>query len=221
MPDWKLVRAAVVGGLYPNLVHAEAPVTTQGSVSASFGERNKRMRYSISQKHPGGTDEGSYLKSCNMHPNSLCFGQDKFQCPYLVYYTLQQTTKLYVYDSTEADPWALLLFGAQPVWNESGQTLDVGGWLRFHCESGELVLPLINAARKAIQSTLSQTRSDGPPFDATSSPALVACTELLRTGGIGYGMRDAPEWPILAELIAESEESKRLAEEQAAEAADG
>lgn len=208
-PDWSVVRAAVVGGLYPNLVHAEPSSSPQGHKANTIGERNKRMRYAIQQKQLSekDTNSSSYLKSVNMHPNSLCFGQDQFHCPLLAFYTLQQTTKLYVYDATEASPWALLLFGSQPVWNEAAQVLEVGGWMRFHCEAGELVLPVINAARAAIQAVLARKTRDATPFEASSSPALVACMELVRTGGLGYWLCEQPEWPFLEELRAEGEEA--------------
>merc|ERR1711933_281695 len=87
------------------------------SAHSTIGERNKWMRYSILQRQLSNGDATSYPKSCNMHPNSVCFGQDHFHCPWLAFYTIQQTTKLYVYDASEASPWALLLFGSQPVWN--------------------------------------------------------------------------------------------------------
>jgi len=147
-----------------------------------------------------GTSAATYPKACHMHPNSLCFGQDGFHCPWLAFYTVQQTTKLYVYDATEVSPWALLLFGCPPEWNEGSKKLEVGGLTRFQCARGDLALPLINAARAALQAALERKSRDGA-FDATVSPELMACVELLRTAGLGFEPAgDEPRWPLLDEL---------------------
>jgi len=207
VPDWTIVRAAVGGGLFPNVVRAERSVPkVQASAKVpDLGEKNKWMRYSILQRHvSGGLGEPatSFPKSCNMHPNSLCFGIDRFDCPLLAFYTIQQTTKLYVYDATEVSPWALLLFGSQPQFNDTSRTLEVGGWARFHCPDKDLVLPLVNSARAAVQNILARKISDYA-YDVTSSPELGACIELIRTSGLGYcPLCDEPSWPFLEEFRA-------------------
>jgi len=224
VPDWEVVRAVVAGGLFPNLVHAERTTPRDQQTASGPGDRNKWMRYSILQRQLGGDGDVSatavaYPKACNMHPNSLCFGEDRFDCPWLAYYTIQQTTKLYVYDATEASPWALLLFGSQPVWNAKSRTLEVGCWARFRCAAEGLTLPLLNVARVAVDAILARKARDHT-YDVTQAPELAACVELLRTGGLGYEpLRDWPEWPFLEELRAESTARQVAAEEQQESAA--
>merc|ERR1740129_1347896 len=88
VPDWEVVRAVVAGGLFPNLVHAERTTPRDQQTASGPGDRNKWMRYSILQRQLGGDGDVSatavaYPKACNMHPNSLCFGEDRFDCPWL------------------------------------------------------------------------------------------------------------------------------------------
>eukprot|EP00971_Amphidinium_carterae_P244907 4862703-Amphidinium_carterae.2 len=181
-PDWALVRAAVVGGLYPNVIKVERTAPRHQSNSQS--DKAKWMRYSILQRHYN-RDYPSYPKSLNLHPNSLCFGQDQYHCPWLAFYTIQHTTKLYAYDVTEVHPFALLLFGGTPEFIEQTQELQVGSWLRLKCPSGATLLPLLLAARSAIQDVLERKLED-IRFDPTTSSRLNACIQLIKTHGLGF-----------------------------------
>jgi len=210
VPDWTVVRAAVTGGLFPNIVHVERSAQRGGATPSggqSLGEKNKWLRYSIQQRHVSNDSNLSFPKSVNMHPNSLCFGQDQFHCPWLAYFTLQQTTKLYVYDVSEVNPWGLLLFGAEPKFNERSGQFEVGGWARFRCQDGPQILPLIQAARRALRAVLAKKLRDST-YDCASSAELAACKQLLKTNGLGYEPRsDVVAWPLVEELRAEAVEN--------------
>merc|ERR1712007_196870 len=117
-----------------------------------------------------------YQKSLNLHPNSLCFGRDQFHCPWLAFYTIQHTTKLYAYDVSEVNPFALLLFGASPVYNAHTQQLEVGGWARFTAPDGARILPLITAARVALQRVLAR-KADDVKYNPTTSQELIVCIQ--------------------------------------------
>jgi len=183
LPDWSIVRAAVVGGLYPNIIHVERAVPRYQSSSPA--EKAKWMRYKVLQRHFSRDDSMSYPKALNLHPNSLCFGQDQYHCPWLAYYTIQHTTKLYAYDVSEVNPFALLLFGAEPVYDAHSRQFEVGGWVRFSCPDGEHILPLIKAARSAVQEVLKKKLED-MKCDLASSKELKACIQLLKSNGLGY-----------------------------------
>lgn len=218
-PDWTVVRAAISGGLFPNVVRVEKTAPKNPS-NADQGERNKWMRYSFLQRQLNGGDGAGYPKSCNMHPNSICFGSDHFDCPLMVFYTIQQTTKLYVYDASEATPWALLLFGTEPVWNESSRCVEVAGWARFHCTHKEPIWSLIGAARAAVRAVLSRKVVD-VGYDPATSPELAACVELIRTWGLGFHpLGEEPTWPFLQEFREEGErQAADLADKKALEEA--
>jgi len=211
VPDWAVVRAAISGGLFPNVVRVEK-TTPKNPSSADIGERNKWMRYSFLQRQLNGGENTGYPKSCNMHPNSICFGQDHFDCPLLVFYTIQQTTKLYVYDVSEVSPWALLLFGTKPIWNDNTRTVEIGGWARFHCTHKEPVWTLINTARAAVENILARKVTD-IPYDPASSPELAGCIELIQTWGLGFHvLRDEPSWPYLEDFREMAKESDLVEE---------
>lgn len=212
VPDWTIVRAAVTGGLFPNIVHVDrsaprgAAASNTNLAGKSLGEKNKWLRYSIQQRHVSNDSNLSFPKSVNMHPNSLCFGQDKFHCPWFAYFTLQQTTKLYVYDVSEVNPWALLLFGAEPKFNERSGQLEVGGWAKFRTPDGSQILPLIQSARRALQAVLAKKLRDSA-YDCGTSAEIAVCKQLLKTNGLGYeSCIGGTEWPLVEELRAEATE---------------
>jgi len=183
VPDWSLVRAAVIGGLYPNIIHVERSVPRYQTNTP--GEKAKYMRYSVLQRHYSKQESMSYPKSLNLHPGSLMFGQDQYHCPWLAFYTIQHTTKLYVYDATEVNPLALLIFGGDPVFNELNGHLEVGSWARFACKQGKRLLPIIQAARASVQKVL-ERKLDDLKFDLANCKELKVCTQLLRCSGLGY-----------------------------------
>eukprot|EP00439_Symbiodinium_sp_Y106_P022801 s6484_g2.t2 len=184
VPDWNLVRAAVVGGLYPNIIHVSRnPPKFQ---SATMMDKAKYLTYQVLQRHVK-MEQQSYPKRLNVHPNSLMFGHDQFHCPWLAYYTIQQTSKLYAYDVSEVSPFALLLFGGDLETNHGG--IEVGKWATFKCRGGKQLLPLLQAARKAIQDVLERKLED-LKFDLSSSKELRACIELLKCNGLGFRRED-------------------------------
>ncbi|CAE7530850.1 unnamed protein product [Symbiodinium natans] len=184
VPNWNLVRAAVVGGLYPNIIHVSRQMPK--FQSSTMMDKAKYLTYQVLQRHVK-MEQQSYPKRLNLHPNSLMFGHDQFHCPWLAYYTIQQTSKLYAYDVSEVSPFALLLFGGEPVFNH-GQ-IEVGGWATFKCKGGKQLVPLLKAARSAIQEVLERKLED-LKFDLSSSKELRACIELLKCNGLGFRTKD-------------------------------
>jgi len=86
---------------------------------------------------------------------------------------------------SEVNPFALMLFGGEPVFNDHTKQLEVGNWAMFHCPSGQQILPLIKAARIAVQKVLA-TKLDDLKHDLSSSKELKACVQLLKSNGLGY-----------------------------------
>ncbi|CAE7200246.1 unnamed protein product, partial [Symbiodinium pilosum] len=154
--------------------------------SAAMMDKAKYLNYQVLQRHAK-LEQQSYPKKVNLHPNSLMFGNDQFHCPWLAYYTIQQTSKLYAYDVSEVSPFALLLFGGEPTVNHGG--IEVGSWANFKCRNGKQLLPLLQAARAAIQDVLEKKLED-LKFDLSSSKELRACIELLKCNGLGFRRED-------------------------------
>lgn len=194
MPDWNLVKAAVVGGLFPNIIHAQRQQKSGRYYSSNFGDKAKLPIYQMMQR-TSGTDTVGYPKSVNLHPNSLMFGHDQFHCPWLAFYTIQQTSKLYAYDVSEASPFALLLFCSEPgpVFQEFTHTMQVGGFASFRCRGGKQLVPLLQAARRAIQDVLERKLED-VKWDLTTSKELDVCVNLLRCNGLGFRPPDPKDF---------------------------
>ncbi|CAJ1447178.1 unnamed protein product [Effrenium voratum] len=196
MPDWNLVRAAVVGGLYPNILHAQRRHSSGRYQTGSFGDKAKFLTYQMLQRNTAGRE--AWPKTVNLHPNSLMFGHDQFHCPWLAFYTIQQTTKLYAYDVSEASPFSLLLFGGEPEYNECTHTLQVGGFASFRCRGGKQLVPLLQAARKGIQDVLEHKLED-VKWDVTTSKELQMCVQLLRCNGLGFRKPDPADFVRLSD----------------------
>mmetsp|Transcript_41267 Transcript_41267/g.93814 ORF Transcript_41267/g.93814 Transcript_41267/m.93814 type:complete len:87 (+) Transcript_41267:3-263(+) len=85
--------------------------------------------------------------------------------------------------------------------------------MKFYCARQDLLMPLIDAARAALQAALAK-KSRETAYNTMDSPELLACVELLRTAGLGFEPANAERrWPLLEELRAEGaqhcEEEKR------------
>ncbi|CAE8673864.1 unnamed protein product, partial [Polarella glacialis] len=209
VPDWSVIRGALTGGLFPNIAHVERLTVDRGQRHQRLGEgraaRAKKLRYTVLQRSVNDSRDESYSKAVTLHPNSLIFGQDDFHCPWLAYFAIQQTTRLYVYDVSEVSPFAILLFGPEADASQPG-SLKVGGWARFRFgdagdpASAASLLSLLAAVRGSVQEALEQrlvapgeedlSARGGTSQCSSPSEGLAAAVELLRTNGLGFSCRE-------------------------------
>lgn len=180
--DWVMVRAAVVGGLYPNIVGVERTVPHKATNDPV--ESVRWLQYTILMRHHSQKDGLAYPKQLKIHPGSLLHDEVCFHCPWLVFFTLQETTKLYAYDVSEASPFALLLFGAAPKFNKRTGHVEVG-WAKFSCPSAENMWPVLDQCRQSWQHVLARKLAN-PSYDHFEAPELAMCAQLLRTNGLGF-----------------------------------
>lgn len=128
---WRLVRACVCLGLYPNLVKVKRPPPkyTQvlgGAFAKDHQARELRFYVRVNSATPPVEKEddeeeeeepvqtqrpGQWVpeERVVMHPASLNFSQGVFGVPWLVYHEVVRTSRAFLRDSTEACPYALLL----------------------------------------------------------------------------------------------------------------
>jgi len=185
-PDWALVRSAVVGGLYPSILHVERVLTHGTPKQMDARERADQMRFTILQRHLAQKGDLHYPINIHLHPSSMLWGNDEFECPWLGCFMIKHTGRLYAYDVSEAPPYALLLFGDSIEWNEAEEHVRVGGGLvQIRCSGGAVLLPVISAARAALHQLL-QRKLDEPSADYTQSRELCAIAKLLSTNGLGF-----------------------------------
>lgn len=186
---WYMVRSAMSGGLYPNILHVTwnlAREVTKGGIVQNV----RTAKYSILQRefrHDGNAGSaGTHEEPVILYQNSVLFGEDGYHCPWLASFQLQRTRdSLQAFDASEAVPYALLIFGAQPCLNAATGQVEVGNWARFPCDDGNRVLTVIHAARAAVQKVLTRKLED-PHFDHTTSGELTVCLQLLRSNGLGF-----------------------------------
>jgi len=182
---WPLVVAAVIAGMYPNIVNVER--AGERCLSDDPGLRALSLRYQVLQRHHSKQDAMSYPKPMHMHVNSICCGADTYHCPYMAFFTSQQTTKLYAYDACEATPWSILLMaGEEPVWDETDSTthISVGAWSKFKCSSPS-IMKVILALRGAWAKILARKLSD-LKWDHTESRELMVIKRLLSNQGLAF-----------------------------------
>jgi len=182
---WPLVVAALVGGMYPNILYVER--AGERCTSQDPTERSLSMRYQALQRHHSKQDAMSYPKPVHMHPNSICFGADSYHCPYMAFFTSQQTTKLYAYDASEVTPWSVLLMsGDHPNFEETESTsyVSVGGWTKFQCKSSS-VMRVIGALRNAWNKVLNR-KLNNTKWNHTESRELMLIKKVLMDQGLGF-----------------------------------
>ena len=117
------VVAAVLGaGLYPRVVKVKHPdkqytETVSGVLAKEVYEAKAIRMFSRS--------EGRVF----VHPASLLFHNDRWQHPFVAYFTKMKTSKIYLRDANMISPYALLLFGGKlSVLHAKGQ-ITVDDWL--------------------------------------------------------------------------------------------
>ncbi|CAJ1448826.1 unnamed protein product [Effrenium voratum] len=207
MPDWNLVRAAVVGGLYPNILHAQRRHSSGRYQTGSFGDKAKFLTYQMLQRNTAGRE--AWPKTVNLHPNSLMFGHDQFHCPWLAFYTIQQTTKLYAYDVSEASPFSLLLFGGEPEYNECTHTLQTSVMGSMDAQRLKEILAALDGdtAVHLVLEALKQRPRLAPAVVGFACPALTyaparamaerrcwgVLTQVPGAEGEGFGVISSPE----------------------------
>lgn len=182
--DWELVRAAVCGGLYPNVIKAER-LPPPSALRHGPSEGRRFMHMWVRQWHHSMNEALSYVKPIDIHPASLCAREERFDCPYLVFFTCRHTKKLFALDVSEAAPLPLLLFGAEPVLDEETGHIEVGQWARLQCSSPQAVMAVVTAARAALRRALEEKLRD-PTVDHSASRELGLCIAMLRTNGLGF-----------------------------------
>lgn len=95
---------------------------------------------------------------------------------------MQQTAKLYVYDTTVATPFALLMFGGEVQVEHEDGLVTVDGWIRFRAVARIGVL--VKALRKHLDSLL-RTKIERPDLDLATKdhPVIEAIFRLLTSAG--------------------------------------
>merc|ERR1719329_401919 len=111
------------------------------------------MLYTVQHtRHSGSPDRPAFTcaRPVGIFANSLIFAQHP-RTPWLVAFDMHAREDLKfhgggtlcAYDVSEADPYALLLFGEEPSLDATSDEISVGGRVRLKCSGGSRLLPLL------------------------------------------------------------------------------
>ena len=109
-----------------------------------------------------------------VHPSSHNFAVGSYSCPWLVYHRLVRTSKAFVSDATECNPYALLLFGGAIEVRASQGVIVLDDWIRLSANA--LIGSLIGGLRQKVDELLERKVAD-PALDIAGSTEMKLITE--------------------------------------------
>jgi ATP-dependent RNA helicase DHX57 len=166
--NFRLVRAVIGAGLYPNVVRVQKPDAQYVETAGGSMAKNAAAREYKYFTRPDGR--------VFMHPSSLNFTENEWLSPWLVYHDKQATSKVFIRDSTMVTPYALALFGGDiNVLYHKGE-VHIDDWVRLAAPArlGVMVRGLRNLLRQAVAEKLSN-----PTADISAHPAVAVLLQIL------------------------------------------
>ena len=143
--------------------------------------RRRQLVLDITTKRPN-NDQRVFL-----HPSSVNFNTTDYDCPYLVYNTIQFSSaadKFLVYDCSVTTAYALCLFaGRKLIVDVDDNLITLDGWIKFRVASR--VGTLLKQLRHHLDRLLA-AKVDRPSLSvsSTTSPVLDAITRIISTNGV-------------------------------------
>jgi len=196
--DWRIVRAALVAGLYPFVARVERPAARYADGIAGAIQKDaeaRELRYFVLDESAGPPPDGARMPArarAFLHPSSLLFKETSYACPYVVFserlvqqqaHNEQFPTRLSLSGCSEASVYALLLFGGHLAVDHQTATIAVDGWIRFSGGS-TTVAAMLERLRREIDSLLLE-KVEEPGRQIGESPVARCVVSLLRTDGLG------------------------------------
>ncbi|KAF5366936.1 hypothetical protein D9757_010848 [Collybiopsis confluens] len=175
-----LLKAIILGGLWPNIVRIQLPrsaIKFDKVQGGTVQRENTAKEYRLTDLR----GERVFL-----HPSSVLFGHASWKSPYAVYFLRLLTTKLYIKDATEIPIWSILLFGGPISINHIAGGLTVGG---DNCEIKLKAWPrigiLANHIRRLLDAQLQRYIEEGSLLnELEDGPVINAMLALLAHDGM-------------------------------------
>ncbi len=137
-----VLRSVMTAGLYPNVIR--------------INKVEKRGMHQILKFT-------TQKETVNIHPSSINYKNQFGKKQWMVYHQKQQTSKIYIYDSTIITARSLLLFGGAMNFNFDTQTIQLGDWVTF--KSSPDIWKIMSMFREELDYVL-EKRLDNPFVDA-------------------------------------------------------
>lgn len=143
--NYSLIEAVICSGLYPNVIKVEQPEEkgrkTMHGIATIKAEVKDIKFFARTQTVASSPDESkssasgpSPTQHKNMrvflHPSSVVFSNNSYSSPWLVYLQIMQTSKVWVYDCSMVQPYALLLFGGDIGVEHTASLVTVDEWIK-------------------------------------------------------------------------------------------
>jgi len=170
--EYPIIKAALVAGMYPNILKVKHPETNyietlQGNVARDFEAKNIKL-YS--------KNDGRLF----IHPSSVNFSVNKFEDGFLLYFNKVQTTKAYVRDTTMVSAYPIFLFGGDISTDLEGNIASVDKC--FHVKAFPRISVLMNGLRKLLDRVLIE-KVKKVNLDISNNDAIKLIIEILNRDG--------------------------------------
>ncbi|KAJ7492368.1 P-loop containing nucleoside triphosphate hydrolase protein [Mycena latifolia] len=178
--NMNLVKAVVLGGLWPRVarVHLPKSAIKFDRVSAGTVQReNIAKEFKMYDLREG---------RVFLHPSSILFEVAAWKSPFLVYFHKHMTSKVFLRDATEVPLYALLLFGGPVSVNHVAGGLTIGsknGWIKLR--AWPRIGVLVNQLRRLLDAQLQRCVESGAMLNTGGdNPVVRAMLALLTYDGL-------------------------------------
>lgn len=191
--SWRIVRSMLCAALSPTqIVRVQKPTTKYTETVEGAVEKDgkaKELKFFIRSGGIDGDNSNSNKfgdrrgndERVFIHPSSNNFSVGSYSCPWLVYHRLVRTSKAFVSDATECNPYSLLLFGGSMEVQASKGLIVLDDWIQLSANAR--IGSLIGGLRQKVDELLERKVAD-PSIDTTGSAEMKLITELLRHDGV-------------------------------------
>ncbi|KAJ3335589.1 hypothetical protein HDU93_004948, partial [Gonapodya sp. JEL0774] len=172
--NWKVVKAVILAGLYPQILKIRHPETTYTqTLSGTVAQPPKPHQFRFFTR-----DHGRVF----LHPSSINFSQSRYEADsFACFNALVNTSKVFARDvSVVSSGWPILLFGGRIRVDHVGGLVTVGGWMVMR--SFARIGVLANGLRRALDQVLAM-KIENPKTDISESEVIRLIVDILSKDG--------------------------------------
>ncbi|KIM31725.1 hypothetical protein M408DRAFT_317990 [Serendipita vermifera MAFF 305830] len=145
--NMNLVKAVIVGGLWPRIAKVVLPKAMFDKIAAGSQQREHQAK---EVKYFDQTEGRVFI-----HPSSVLFSQTTYKSRFLAYFTKVRTSKVFLRDVTEVPIYGLLLFGGDVRIKHITGGVSIGSnWIQL--KSAPRIGVLINQLRRLLDAQMQE-----------------------------------------------------------------
>ncbi|KAG8836392.1 hypothetical protein FRC17_003302 [Serendipita sp. 399] len=173
-----LVKAIVLGGLWPRILKVVPPKAMFDKIASGAQQREhqaKEVKYFDQQ-------DGRVF----LHPSSILFSQTTYKSRFLTYFTKVHTSKVFVREATEVPLYGLLLFGGVISIKHTIGRITVGSdWIQLN--AAPRIGVLVNQLRRLLEEKMQKSFDNASPIGGSDdNPIVEAMLALLERDGLDH-----------------------------------